>query len=53
LGAVVPVEPKGGGKPSDEKLSDEEWLEAGREIESKSIDPDVEMLAKFRQVDRV
>jgi thiol-disulfide isomerase/thioredoxin len=37
----------GGGKPSDEKLSDEEWLAAGREIDSKSIDPDIEMLPRF------
>lgn len=37
----------GGGKPSDEKLSDEEWLKAGREVDSKSIDPDAEMLPRL------
>ena len=37
----------GGGKPSDEKLSDEEWLKAGREIDLKSVDPDAEMLPRF------
>ena len=37
----------GGGKPSDEKLSDEEWLQAGREIDLKSVDPDAEMLPRF------
>jgi hypothetical protein len=37
----------GGGNRSDEKLSDEEWLKAGREIDSKSVDPDAEMLPRF------
>lgn len=37
----------GAGKRSDETLSDEEWLKAGREIDSKSVDPDAEMLPRF------
>src|SRR3954470_2479109 len=37
----------GGGKPSDEKLSDEEWLEAGRENDSKSIYSAREILSGF------
>jgi thiol-disulfide isomerase/thioredoxin len=36
-----------GGKPTDESLTDEEWFKAGREIDSKSIDPDVDMLPRF------
>ena len=39
----------GGGKPTDETLSDEEWLKASREIEAKSIDPDLEMLPRLSE----
>jgi thiol-disulfide isomerase/thioredoxin len=37
----------GGAKRTDETLSDEEWLKAGREIDSKLVDPDSEMLPQF------
>jgi thiol-disulfide isomerase/thioredoxin len=36
-----------GAKPTDEILSDEEWLRIGREIDSKLVDPDAEMLPQF------
>ncbi len=38
-----------GAKRNDETLSDEEWLKAGREFESKlkSLDPDAEMLPQL------
>jgi thiol-disulfide isomerase/thioredoxin len=37
----------GGAMRTDETLSDEEWLKAGRESDSKLINPDTEMLPKF------
>ena len=37
----------GGAKRTDETLSDEEWLKAGLEIESKLVDPDAAMLPQF------
>lgn len=37
----------GGAKRTDDTLSDEEWLKAGREIDLKLIDPDAEMLPQF------
>jgi thiol-disulfide isomerase/thioredoxin len=47
---AVKATPEGldsGGKRSDETLSDEEWLKAGREIDTKSPDPDEEILPRF------
>ena len=40
----------GGGKPADEKLSDEEWLKQGRQVDVKSVDPDVVMLPRFLEL---
>ena len=39
--------------PSDEKLSDDEWLKAGVESDSKSIDPDAEMLPRFLEFAKI
>jgi dienelactone hydrolase/thiol-disulfide isomerase/thioredoxin len=39
-----------GGKPADEKLSDKEWLEQGRKIDAKAVDPDVAMLPRFLEL---
>jgi thiol-disulfide isomerase/thioredoxin len=38
------------GKPTDETLSDEEWLKQGRELDAKFADPDAEMLPRFLEL---
>jgi peroxiredoxin len=44
---ATPEGRNGGAKQTDETLSDEEWLKAGREIDSQLVDPDAEMLPQF------
>ena len=40
----------GATKPTDEKLSDEDWLKQGREIEAKSVNPDSELLPRYLEL---
>jgi carboxymethylenebutenolidase len=47
---AAPADFGGATKPTDLNLSDEEWLKQGREIETKSIDPDSEMLPRFLEL---